>query len=98
EPVARRERPYLVGADPVDQPIEVLANARLGARAVRRLEQHVNRPIELQLGGVDVSLFELSLAGLEMLVGGGDQRQNRVVYEMGRADNRLRGADFRDAA
>ena len=44
------ERLHLVGADPIDQPIEMLADARLGPPAVGRLEQHVDGAVELLLG------------------------------------------------
>ena len=72
------ERPHLVGADAVDQPVEMLADPRLGAGAVRRLEQHVDGAVELLLRRLDVALLELLLAGLEIAIGGGDQRENGI--------------------
>ena len=37
---------HFVGADAVDQPVEMLADARLGPGAVRRFEQHVDGAVE----------------------------------------------------
>ena len=58
---------------PIDQAIEVFANLWLGARPVRRLEQHVDGLVELLLGRVHVAQFELFLSGLEMTIGLGDE-------------------------
>jgi hypothetical protein len=60
--------------------IKVLADARLGAGTVRRLEQDADRTVEFQLGGLETSLFEFGLARLEMTVGPVDQRDNRVQF------------------
>ena len=79
ETVAGRERANLVGADPIDQTIEVLADARFCARAVRRFEQHVHCAVEFLFGRLDVSLLQLFLAGFEMRLGGGNQRENRIL-------------------
>ena len=68
EPVALGQRPHFIGADAIDQAIEMLADARLGPRAVGRFEQHVDGAIELLLGGVEVPLLELRLARLEVVV------------------------------
>ena len=57
----------------------MLADAGLCAAAVRGLQQHVDGAIEFLLGRFEMPLFELELAGLEMLVRGGDQPQNRVI-------------------
>ena len=59
ESVACGKRPHFVGADPIDEPIEMFPDARLGPRAVGRFEQHVHRPIELLLRRFDVTLLEL---------------------------------------
>ena len=59
EPVALGQRLDLVGADAIDEPIEVLPDARLGPRAVGRFEQHVDGAIEFLLGGFEVTLLEL---------------------------------------
>ena len=88
EPVAVGERLDLVGADPIDQPIEVLANARLGAAAVRRLQQHADRLVELDARALDVTELELPLTGLEMLVGEGDQGEDGIFGRSGRRDRR----------
>ena len=56
----------------------MLAHARLGARAVRRLEEHVNREVEFLLGRFEMPLFELFLSGLEMAVGVRDQREDGI--------------------
>ncbi|OLD57481.1 MAG: hypothetical protein AUI64_00430 [Acidobacteria bacterium 13_1_40CM_2_64_6] len=53
-------------------------DARLGARAVRRLEEHIDRAVEFLLGRFEVALLELFLAGLEVAVRGRNQRQDRV--------------------
>ena len=63
------QRLDFVGADPIDEPIEMLADPRLGAAAVGRLEQHVDRAVELLLGRLDVAQLELRLAGFEVPVG-----------------------------
>ena len=63
EPVAFGQRPDLVGADAVDQPVEMLADPRLGAPAVRRLEQHVDAWLNSCLARFDVAELELPLAG-----------------------------------
>ena len=68
EPVAVGERLHLVGADPIDQPVEMLADARLGAAAVGRFEQDVHGLVELLPRRFDVPELELALAGLEMLL------------------------------
>ena len=67
-----------VDADAVDQPVEVLADPRLGASAVRRLEQDVHRPVEFLFCGLEVPLFELFLTGFEGAVRGRDEREDRV--------------------
>ncbi len=56
----------------------MLADARLSASAVGRFQKDVHRAVEFQLRGVDVTLFELLLAGFEMLFGGGDEGRDRV--------------------
>ena len=78
EAVALRERRHLVGVDAVDQPVEVLAQPRVGPGAVRRLEEDVDRPVELRPRPIEVPELQLALAGVEMLLGGGDQRRDRI--------------------
>src|SRR5205807_7663303 len=77
-----------VGADSVDQPIEVLTDARLGARAVARFEQDVDGSVELLFGPFDVAQLELFLAGFEAAVRFGDERQDGII-------GRLRGSGRR---
>ena len=54
-PSPLRQRRQLGGADPLDQAIEMLADPRFGPRAVGRLEQHVQRPVELAPGRFEVA-------------------------------------------
>ena len=62
EAVALGQRLHFVGADAVDQTIEMLADARLGPRAVGRFEQNVDGAVELHLRRVEMPLLELALA------------------------------------
>ena len=62
EAVAGGQRRLLEHADAVDQAVEVLAQPRVGAGAVRRFEQRVERAVELRLGALEVAEREL-LAG-----------------------------------
>ena len=56
----------------------MLADARLGPAAVRRLEQDVDGAVEFLLGRLDVPVLQLLLAGLESAFGGGDEGQDGV--------------------
>src|SRR5262249_27466158 len=89
KPVAGCERPHFVGADPVDEAVELLADARLGARAVRRLEEHVYRAVEFLFCSLDVPLLELPLARLEVTIRRRDEREDRV-FDGRRRDRRRR--------
>jgi hypothetical protein len=93
EAVALGERLDLVGADPVDQTIEVLTNARLGTSAVRGINQQVDRLVEREFGRGDVTGLELLLAGFERPLRFGDQRENRISGR-DRGDI-LNGSDWR---
>src|SRR5205807_1506152 len=79
EAVALCESLHFVGADSVDQAIEVLTDARFRPCPIRRFKEQVDGAIELLLGPLDVAEFELPLAGSEMAVGISDQRQDRVI-------------------
>ena len=68
EAVALRERRDLVGVDPIDQPIEMLAHPRIGPGAVGRLEQHVDGAVELDAGALEVSQLQLAFTGGEMVL------------------------------
>ena len=68
EPVSLGERRDLVGVDPIDQPVEMLAQSRVGARAVGRFEQHFDGAVELDSRAVQVSQAKLALAGQEVLL------------------------------
>ena len=52
-------------ADAVDEPVELLAQARFGAGAARRRQQHVERLVELHPGAIEVADLELALARLD---------------------------------
>jgi hypothetical protein len=95
EAVAGGEGADFVGADPVYQTIEVLADARLGAGAVRRLEQDVDCFIELLPRGLEVTLIERRLPGPEMPIRFGDQRQDRIFDRFGLCDRQRRKRRFR---
>jgi hypothetical protein len=73
EPVALGERRHLVGADPLDEAIEVLPDSRLGAGAIGRFQQYVERSIEFCLGLIEVTVLERALAGFEALGRCGDE-------------------------
>ena len=49
EAVAGGQRGQLERGDAIDEPIEMLADARVGPRALRRVEQHVERRVERRL-------------------------------------------------
>ena len=85
EAVAFGERPDLVGADPIDEPVEMLANPRFGSAAVGRLEQDVDGAIEFLTRGIDVPELELALAGLEVAIGFGDERDDGIGGRRGAA-------------
>ena len=74
EAVALRQRGDLVGVDAVDEAIEVLPHPRVGPGAVWRLEEHIDRPIELDAGALEMTELQLALTGREMVLGGLDQR------------------------
>ena len=69
EPVALGQRRDFVGADPLHEAIEMLPDARLGAPTEGRLEEDFQCPIELGLGGIEVTLLQFPLASLEVPVG-----------------------------
>src|SRR5207237_7211893 len=78
EPVALRERGDLVSVDPVDEPIEMFAQARIGPSAIRRFEQDFHRAIELDAGRFEVPRLQLTLTGLEMPLRGVDERRDWI--------------------
>ena len=90
EAVAGRERRHFPGADLVDEAIEVLAQPRVGAGAVGRLQEHVERLIELDPRLVEMTLRQFLLAGLVVTVRRGDQRRDWIG-----GGRRRRGLDDR---
>ena len=78
EAVAGGQRAQLERGDAIDEPIEMLANPRVGPRARRRLEQHVEGGVELGLGAGQVAERQLLAALFEMRVGRGEQRLHRI--------------------
>ena len=62
EAVAFGERGDFKRADAIDQAIELLAQPRLGARAARRGQQHVDGAVELDAGAIEVADLQLALA------------------------------------
>ena len=56
----------------------MVSDPRFGPAAIARGEQHLQSQVEFRLGGFDVPLFELFLAGFEMSVRGGDEGENLV--------------------
>ena len=63
----------------------MVSDSGFRAGPVRGLEQHVDRPVELLLRGLEVALLELGLAGLEGSLGARNQGKNRVFGGNGRA-------------
>ncbi len=78
EAVALRERRDLVSVDTVDKTIEMLPHPRVGPGAVWRLQQHVDRPIELDAGALEMPELQLALTGGEMVLRGLDQRGDGI--------------------
>ncbi|MGC4082083.1 MAG: hypothetical protein QM736_08250 [Vicinamibacterales bacterium] len=78
EAVALRQRFHLVRADAIDQTVELLAKPRFGATAIGRLNQDVDRHVELLTRTFDVASFELGLAGFEVAIGLGDEGKNGI--------------------
>ncbi len=68
EAVALREGQHFEGVDPIDQPIEMLPQPRIGPGPVGRFEQHVHRPIEVAARALEVAHLQLTLAGFEVLL------------------------------
>jgi hypothetical protein len=62
----------------------VFADSWFRTSAVRRLEQDIDRGVELLTGRLDVPQLQLLLTGREMLLGLRDEGQDRV-------DDRVRG-------
>ena len=90
EAVARGQRLLLEDADPIDQAVEVLADAGVGPGAARRLQQHVEGAVELVLGLLEVADGEFLLALVEMRVGLGDEVDDGI-RNGGRRGPRCRG-------
>ena len=61
----------------------MLPDSRLGSRAVRGLQQHINGEIERRLRLLEVSERELALTGGEMALRLGDQIRGGVVNGLG---------------
>jgi hypothetical protein len=95
KPVARRKGPHFIGADPIDETVEMLADPRFGPAAVGRLQQNVDRAIELLFRRLDVPLFELGLAGFEVPFGGANEREDRIFDHHGDRLRKRRGSSHR---
>lgn len=78
EAVALGQGFHLVRADAIDEPIELFADARFRAPAVRGLEQNRDGLVELLLRRPDVAKLELMLSPLEMPLGGSNQREHWI--------------------
>ena len=78
EAIALCQRCHLLGIDPVHQTIEMRAQAGVRARAVRRLEQDVERPVELASGAIEVADLQLALAGVVVLLRRADEGGDRI--------------------
>ena len=83
EAVAFGQRERLLGADAIDEAIEVVAEPRVGAGAGGRLEQDRHRAIELAAGLVEVAVGQLTLAGGVVAFGGGDERGDGIRCRAG---------------
>ncbi len=89
---------HFVGVDPIDQPIEMLPQPRVGAGAVGRFEQHVYRPIEVAARALEVAHLQFALAGFEVLLRGADEGGDGIDSRLRRPDDdRRRGRGRRDA-
>jgi len=62
EAVASRERGDFERADAIDEPIELRAQPRLHARAARRVQEDVDRVVELVPGLFEVAQIKIALA------------------------------------
>ena len=89
EAIALGQRCHLLCVDSVHQTVEMRAEAGVGPRAVRRLEQDVQRAVELASGAIEMPDLELALAGVEMLLRRADERGDRI-------NGRGHGRDRRD--
>ena len=78
EPVALSERLHFVGADPVDQAIEMLADSRLGAPPYGDSSRRSMARSNSCFAASRCPLFQRRPSSEEAIVRGGDQRDNRV--------------------
>ena len=79
EAITLSQRGYLVGADPFNQPVEVLANTRHRPPTVTRLQQHLEGAVELGFGHLEMTLAQFALARFEVRGRQGDELGDRVV-------------------
>jgi hypothetical protein len=88
EPVALRQRHQFVRADALDERVEMSPNPRLGAGAVGRLQQQLDREIKGRPGLFQVPQFQFLLAGGEMALGLGNEVGDGVLNgdRLGRED------------
>ena len=61
----------------------MLPDPEVGAGAIRRLEQDVQRAIELVTGPIEVAERQLLLAGLEVPVRARQEGQGRILHDSG---------------
>ena len=78
EAIALGERGHFLGVDPVYQAVELGAQPGVGPGAIRRLEQHVERLVELGPRPIQVSDLHLPLAGVVMLLRRLDERGDGI--------------------
>ncbi len=89
ESVALRERRDFVGVDAIDEPVEVLAEPRIGPGAVGGLEQDVDGAVEFGARAFEVADLQLAFAGFEVLRGRRDQGGHRIGWRLEGGGNRL---------
>ena len=68
-----------MGADALDELIEMAADARLGPRAIGRLQQHLYGEVERRPRLLEVPEAELPLTGGKMALRLGNQIGNRIL-------------------
>jgi hypothetical protein len=90
EAVSLSEGSELVGADTLHETVEMFANSRNGSSPVARLQQNLERLVELRLGHFKMAFAQLSLPGLEMGHRQGNEDGNRVAAGEGGGGGRRR--------
>ena len=78
EAVARGQGGQLEGGNAIDEPIEMFADAGVGAGPLRRFEQHFERLIESCLRARQMAEGQLRSALFEVAIGSGEQFVNGI--------------------